>query len=132
MGLVRRLLRTVRNYSNAHNLMRLRASIFIQALRLLSAFAQPVYIYHIANGEFHDLFKYPLHFDRSIRTNFSSLMTVESNDRLYIGDEEFQSQISDNCSALLAELLNDLKCLGSSHQYRQQVCHSRLILLFKR
>ena len=47
--------------------------------------------------------------------------TVESNDRLYIGDEEFQIQIGQNCAAILTELLNDLKSLGTSHQHRQQV-----------
>ena len=46
---------------------------------------------------------------------------VESNDRLYIGDDEFRSELADYCSQLLTELLNDLHQLGNEHQYRKQV-----------
>lgn len=50
LRLLRRLLRAVRSYSSTHNLVLFRANIYVQALRLLSAFAQPNYIYHIPNG----------------------------------------------------------------------------------
>jgi len=46
---------------------------------------------------------------------------VESNDRLYIGDEEFKVELADHSSQLLTELLNDIKQLGVEHQYRLQV-----------
>jgi len=90
----RRLLRNVRNYASTHNLPKLRVSIFMQALRLLSSYAQPCYIYHVTNAE--------------------------SNDQLYIGDEEFQENIKDSCTSLLTELLNDIQQLGVNKFYRQQ------------
>ena len=46
---------------------------------------------------------------------------MESNDRLYIGDEEFKVELADHSSQLLTELLNDIKQLGVEHQYRLQV-----------
>lgn len=49
------------------------------------------------------------------------MFLVESNDRLYIGDDEFRSELADYCSQLLTELLNDLHQLGNEHQYRKQV-----------
>nr|SVE69681.1 EOG090X02HV [Eubosmina coregoni] len=93
----RRLLRNVRSFSTNQSLPRLRSIIYIQALRLLSAYSQPNYLYHIPNGG-----------------------NVESNDRLYIGDEEFKVELSDHCSQLLTELLNDIKQLGVEHHYRLQ------------
>nr|SVE92271.1 EOG090X02HV [Megafenestra aurita] len=91
---LRRLLRNVRTFSVNHSLHRLRSILYIQAIRLLSAFVQSDYIYHVAN--------------------------VESNDRLYIGDDEFRSESTDYCSQLLTELLNDLNQLGNEQQYRKQ------------
>nr|SVE72817.1 EOG090X02HV [Ceriodaphnia reticulata] len=91
---LRRLLRNVRTFSISHSLHRLRSVVYIQAMRLLSASDQPDYLYHVPN--------------------------VESNDRLYIGDDEFRSELADYCSQLLAELLNELHQLGNEHQYRKQ------------
>lgn len=93
----RRLLRSVRNYASAHNLPKLRISIFMQALRLLSSYAQPYYIYHITNAE--------------------------SNDQLYISDQEFQENIKDSCTSILTELLSDIQQLGVNKLYRQQASY---------
>jgi hypothetical protein len=46
---------------------------------------------------------------------------VDSNDRLYLGDDEFCSEAVDYCSQLLTELLNDINQLGNENQYRKQV-----------
>nr|SVE75004.1 EOG090X02HV [Daphnia dolichocephala] len=91
---LRRLLRNVRTFSMNHTLHRLRSTVYIQAIRLLSAYIQPDYIYHIPN--------------------------VESNDRLYLGDGEFRMEAADYCSQLLTELLNDLHQLGTENQQRKQ------------
>lgn len=48
----RRLLRNVKGFSTNHSLPRLRSTIFIQALRLLSAYSQTNYLYHVPNGKF--------------------------------------------------------------------------------
>nr|SVE89762.1 EOG090X02HV [Daphnia sinensis] len=91
---LRRLLRNVRTFSISHALHRLRSTIYIQAIRLLSAYIQPDYIYHVPD--------------------------VESNDRLYLGDEDFRLEAADYCSQLLTELLNDLNQLGNENQYGKQ------------
>nr|CAH0100443.1 unnamed protein product [Daphnia galeata] len=93
---LRRLLRNARTFSINHTLHRLRSTIYLQAIRLLSAYMQPDYIYHVPN--------------------------VDSNDRLYLGDDEFRSEAVDYCSQLLTELLNDINQLGSENQYRKQAC----------
>ena len=51
LSLLRRLLRTVRTYTNGHQLPKMRHTVYLQALRLLSAMAQPLYIYHVPSGE---------------------------------------------------------------------------------
>nr|SVE76887.1 EOG090X02HV [Daphnia lumholtzi]SVE78113.1 EOG090X02HV [Daphnia lumholtzi] len=91
---LRRLLRNVRTFSINHALHRLRSTIYVQAIRLLSAYTQPDYIYHVPD--------------------------VESNDRLYLGDEDFRLEAADYCSQLLTELLNDLNQLGNENQYGKQ------------
>lgn len=57
--------------------------------------------------------------------------SVESNDRLYIGDEDFRTEMADHCSQLLNELLNDLNQLDSENQYRRQVIahHLKFLLI---
>ena len=52
---------------------------------------------------------------------FILAIAAESNDQLYIGDEEFQENIKDSCTSLLTELLNDIQQLGVNKFYRQQV-----------
>lgn len=47
---LRRLLRNARTFSINHTLHRLRSTIYLQAIRLLSAYMQPDYIYHVPNG----------------------------------------------------------------------------------
>jgi hypothetical protein len=49
---LRRLLRNARTFSINHTMHRLRSTIYLQAIRLLSAYLQPDYIYHVPNGWF--------------------------------------------------------------------------------
>ena len=109
----------------------------MQALRLLSSYAQTRYIYHIDNGN--EPFSVPpirINVEVAIEMNadwlllmislifhviFSNSDAVESNDQLYIGDEEFQEHIRDSCTSLLTELLNEIQQLGADKHYRQQV-----------
>ena len=58
---------------------------------------------------------------KSNRFSFILVITAESNNQLYIGDEEFQENIKDSCSSLLNELLNDIQQLGANKLYRLQV-----------
>lgn len=67
------------------------------------------------------------------------LILVESNDQLYLGDKEYRVELSEYCSQLLNELLNDIQQLGKDHQYRQQVqlvsthfCVYRIVFIGKR
>lgn len=48
-------------------------------------------------------------------------IAAESNDQLYISDQEFQENIKDSCTSILTELLSDIQQLGVNKLYRQQV-----------
>ena len=78
---------------------------------------QTDYIYHVPNGWFpHEIFLFAIH----QLIHFTNI-SVDSNDRLYLGDDEFRTEAVDYCSQLLVELLNDINQLGNENQYRKQV-----------
>ena len=63
--------------------------------------------------------------DKQLKKEFElelmRLILVESNDQLYLGDEEYRNELTEHCSQLLSELLTDIQQSGKDHHYRQQV-----------
>lgn len=45
---------------------------------------------------------------------------MESNDQLYLGDVEFQDELSNHGTQLLSEVLNDIQQFGEDNQLRKQ------------
>ena len=76
---LRRLLRQVRSFTTTHSLPKLRSTVYLQALRFLSASSQSSYIYHVPSGERRDIvldrdeilfiFFCPFHFQWNQTTN---------------------------------------------------------------